>query len=331
MAASGSKRRRRAERVGDRRPGQRGEVGRERLDRRAVGVVGRARVAVRLPVPAEADRLHAHQVSRRHPRVAQPGGRHRPPSEVGDELALAAGVEPAGDVHDAGQRVVALPARPASIASPSWRTSAGGGSTVGTPPSRLRPLDVVAPMPCQRSPGSVCEVYCPARWKRRRSRSRARDGEQVFVYRWAGDGDPKAVVQIAHGMGEHAARYRRLGEALVDAGYVVYANDHRGHGRTAGSRRPAGRSRRGRLDRSRRRHGGADGAGPCRAPGHPARPARPQHGIVRPAAVPARPQRRHRRGGAVGNVGRRRHRRRHRHDPAGRPVGVQRPVRAGPY
>jgi alpha-beta hydrolase superfamily lysophospholipase len=34
-------------------------------------------------------------------------------------------------------------------------------------------------------------------------------------------------------MGEHAARYRRLAEALTDAGYVVYANDHRGHGLTA--------------------------------------------------------------------------------------------------
>ena len=61
------------------------------------------------------------------------------------------------------------------------------------------------------------------------------DGEEVFVYRWSGDGEPKAVVQIAHGMGEHAARYARLAEALVDEGYVVYANDHRGHGRTAGS------------------------------------------------------------------------------------------------
>jgi alpha-beta hydrolase superfamily lysophospholipase len=61
------------------------------------------------------------------------------------------------------------------------------------------------------------------------------DGEQLFVYRWSGDGDPRAVVQIAHGMGEHALRYKRLGEALVEQGYVVYANDHRGHGHTAGS------------------------------------------------------------------------------------------------
>lgn len=60
------------------------------------------------------------------------------------------------------------------------------------------------------------------------------DGEEVFVYRWVGADDPTAIVQIAHGMGEHAARYKRLGEALVAEGYVVYANDHRGHGRTAG-------------------------------------------------------------------------------------------------
>lgn len=61
------------------------------------------------------------------------------------------------------------------------------------------------------------------------------DNEEVFVDRYSGDGEPKAIVQIAHGMGEHAARYARLAEALVEHGYVVYANDHRGHGRTAGS------------------------------------------------------------------------------------------------
>ena len=43
------------------------------------------------------------------------------------------------------------------------------------------------------------------------------------------------MVQIAHGLAEHAARYARLAEALTAAGYAVYANDHRGHGRTVKS------------------------------------------------------------------------------------------------
>ena len=63
----------------------------------------------------------------------------------------------------------------------------------------------------------------------------ADDGSEIAVYRWSGQQPAKAVVQIAHGMGEHAARYKRLAEALTAAGYVVYANDHRGHGVTAGS------------------------------------------------------------------------------------------------
>src|SRR3954447_7004724 len=61
------------------------------------------------------------------------------------------------------------------------------------------------------------------------------DAEKIIGYRWSDSGQPKAIVQIAHGMGEHAARYARLAEALTGAGWVVYANDHRGHGRTAGS------------------------------------------------------------------------------------------------
>jgi len=61
------------------------------------------------------------------------------------------------------------------------------------------------------------------------------DGDVLHVDRWSGDGSPRAIVQIAHGMGEHAGRYARFAAALVDAGYVVYANDHRGHGRTAGT------------------------------------------------------------------------------------------------
>ncbi|MFW2336101.1 alpha/beta fold hydrolase [Ilumatobacter sp.] len=63
----------------------------------------------------------------------------------------------------------------------------------------------------------------------------AHDGTEVAAYRWTGERDPRGIVQIAHGMGEHAGRYRRLARALTGAGYVVSAGDHRGHGRTAGS------------------------------------------------------------------------------------------------
>jgi alpha-beta hydrolase superfamily lysophospholipase len=62
----------------------------------------------------------------------------------------------------------------------------------------------------------------------------ASDGAKIFVYRWETDRQPpRAVVQIAHGASEHSARYRRVAEQLTAAGYSVYANDHRAHGRTA--------------------------------------------------------------------------------------------------
>ena len=61
------------------------------------------------------------------------------------------------------------------------------------------------------------------------------DGVNLFVYCWLPAGQPKAVVQIAHGLAEHAARYARLAGALTAAGYGVYANDHRGHGRSVKS------------------------------------------------------------------------------------------------
>ena len=63
------------------------------------------------------------------------------------------------------------------------------------------------------------------------------DGVEIFVRRWLPDGGvaPRAVVQIAHGMAEHSKRYARFAAALVEADYAVYANDHRGHGETAGS------------------------------------------------------------------------------------------------
>src|SRR5438128_11279424 len=51
--------------------------------------------------------------------------------------------------------------------------------------------------------------------------------------KWGGHHDVRGVVQIAHGLGEHMGRYAELAETLVEGEFVVYGNDHRGHGLTA--------------------------------------------------------------------------------------------------
>ena len=43
---------------------------------------------------------------------------------------------------------------------------------------------------------------------------------------------PRGVIHLLHGVGEHAGRYGAVIGALTDAGFIVYADDHRGHGRT---------------------------------------------------------------------------------------------------
>jgi alpha-beta hydrolase superfamily lysophospholipase len=63
----------------------------------------------------------------------------------------------------------------------------------------------------------------------------ANDGVTVEAHRWQG-ATQRAVIQLAHGMGEHSLRYRHLAQALVQAGYVVYSNEHRGHGKGASAR-----------------------------------------------------------------------------------------------
>lgn len=58
-----------------------------------------------------------------------------------------------------------------------------------------------------------------------------RDVIQAWVYLPAVPA--QGIVQIIHGLGEHSRRYLHLISALVDAGFVVVADDHAGHGRTA--------------------------------------------------------------------------------------------------
>lgn len=58
------------------------------------------------------------------------------------------------------------------------------------------------------------------------------DGQSIACYRWSNADKPRAVMVVAHGMGEHALRYRPALAGLIEDGIGIYALDHRGHGAT---------------------------------------------------------------------------------------------------
>ena len=60
------------------------------------------------------------------------------------------------------------------------------------------------------------------------------DGSRSYALRWLPTGQPRGIVALAHGMGEHIRRYDAVARTLTADGYAVYGKDHRGHGRTAG-------------------------------------------------------------------------------------------------
>jgi len=62
----------------------------------------------------------------------------------------------------------------------------------------------------------------------------ASDGKKIALSRWNPDGEKplRGVIQIAHGKGEHRKRYDEFARFLAERGFLVTANDHRGHGDT---------------------------------------------------------------------------------------------------
>ena len=58
-----------------------------------------------------------------------------------------------------------------------------------------------------------------------------RDEVQGWIYVPACE--PKGIIQLVHGFGEHSRRYLHMIVAFMDAGYIVAADDHVGHGKTA--------------------------------------------------------------------------------------------------
>ncbi len=61
-------------------------------------------------------------------------------------------------------------------------------------------------------------------------------GVRIVYDVWTPDAEPRGVVVLSHGLGEHARRYDHVAERFGEAGLVTYALDHRGHGRSGGKR-----------------------------------------------------------------------------------------------
>jgi len=60
-------------------------------------------------------------------------------------------------------------------------------------------------------------------------------GIEIFFQQWE-VANPKAILIIIHGLGEHSGRYGNLIDALQNKGIAIYGLDHRGFGRSGGKR-----------------------------------------------------------------------------------------------
>ena len=65
-------------------------------------------------------------------------------------------------------------------------------------------------------------------------------GAKLNLYVSRAKGTPRGVIQINHGLAEHAARYGRFAEVMSAQGFHIYAHDHRGHGGTTAPDAPKG-------------------------------------------------------------------------------------------
>jgi alpha-beta hydrolase superfamily lysophospholipase len=61
-------------------------------------------------------------------------------------------------------------------------------------------------------------------------------GAELFYQLWLPSGDPRCVMIISHGVGEHSGRYMNLVRPLTEKNIAVWGFDHQGCGKSAGQR-----------------------------------------------------------------------------------------------
>ena len=61
-------------------------------------------------------------------------------------------------------------------------------------------------------------------------------GHGIYTWHKKPNTDPKAILCLVHGLGEHSRRYAPMAEFMAEMGVVVFGFDHTGHGQSGGKR-----------------------------------------------------------------------------------------------
>jgi len=73
-------------------------------------------------------------------------------------------------------------------------------------------------------------------WRHREGRFNGEHGTEIYYQSWTPVGKPKAILVLAHGIGEHSGRYAHVADYFARMDYAFWACDHRGHGKSGGKR-----------------------------------------------------------------------------------------------
>jgi len=61
-------------------------------------------------------------------------------------------------------------------------------------------------------------------------------GIKLFAQEWLPKENPKAIIILIHGMGEHSSRYEHVAQFFTDNGFIFMSCDRSGHGKSEGKR-----------------------------------------------------------------------------------------------